>query len=174
MRSGAIRLQRGLVPLSDHHGRTLMKSCASNYPAIPRDQICTPHMIAQKSGFDRLQRPSVSGLKSGASGHPYGASKAGVISLVQTTPIRCLGPACASTRCARPDRDWHAPASSTYCEIARTSTDRANSTRSSAPASRMNSRDWIVPRQRRGLLRQRPGDPGRRADGLRPYAGKPI
>ncbi|MFX5789405.1 SDR family oxidoreductase, partial [Acinetobacter baumannii] len=34
---------------------------------------------------------SVAGLKSGASGHPYGASKAGVISLVQTTAYSLSG-----------------------------------------------------------------------------------
>ena len=34
---------------------------------------------------------SVAGLKSGASGHPYAASKAGVISLVQTTAYSLSG-----------------------------------------------------------------------------------
>ena len=34
---------------------------------------------------------SVAGLKAGASGHPYGASKAGVISLVQTTAYSLSG-----------------------------------------------------------------------------------
>lgn len=49
-----------------------------------------PHMIAQKSGAIVLTA-SVAGLKSGASGHPYAASKAGVISLVQTTAYSLSG-----------------------------------------------------------------------------------
>jgi len=43
-----------------------------------------PHMIRQGHGAI-VCTASVAGLKAGASGHPYAASKAGVISLVQTT-----------------------------------------------------------------------------------------
>jgi NAD(P)-dependent dehydrogenase (short-subunit alcohol dehydrogenase family) len=50
----------------------------------------TPHMIAQKSGAI-VCTASVAGLKSGASGHPYAASKAGVVSLVQTTAYSLSG-----------------------------------------------------------------------------------
>jgi NAD(P)-dependent dehydrogenase (short-subunit alcohol dehydrogenase family) len=50
----------------------------------------TPHMIRQKSGAI-VCTASVAGLKSGASGHPYAASKAGVISLVQTTAYSLSG-----------------------------------------------------------------------------------
>ena len=49
-----------------------------------------PHMIKQKSG-SIVCTASVAGLKSGASGHPYAASKAGVISLVQTTAYSLSG-----------------------------------------------------------------------------------
>ena len=49
-----------------------------------------PHMIKQKSGAI-VCTASVAGLKSGASGHPYAASKAGVISLVQTTAYSLSG-----------------------------------------------------------------------------------
>src|SRR5258705_7891569 len=49
-----------------------------------------PHMIKQKSG-SIVCTASVAGLKAGASGHPYGASKAGVISLVQTTAYSLSG-----------------------------------------------------------------------------------
>lgn len=49
-----------------------------------------PHMVAQGSGAIVLTA-SVAGLKSGASGHPYAASKAGVISLVQTTAYSLSG-----------------------------------------------------------------------------------
>jgi NAD(P)-dependent dehydrogenase (short-subunit alcohol dehydrogenase family) len=47
-------------------------------------------MIKQQSGAIVLTA-SVAGLKAGASGHPYGASKAGVISLVQTTAYSLSG-----------------------------------------------------------------------------------
>jgi NAD(P)-dependent dehydrogenase (short-subunit alcohol dehydrogenase family) len=49
-----------------------------------------PHMIRQKSGAI-VCTASVAGLKAGASGHPYAASKAGVISLVQTTAYSLSG-----------------------------------------------------------------------------------
>ena len=49
-----------------------------------------PHMVAQKSGAI-VCTASVAGLKSGASGHPYAASKAGVINLVQTTAYSLYG-----------------------------------------------------------------------------------
>src|SRR5215469_3516301 len=49
-----------------------------------------PHMIKQQSGAI-VCTASVAGLKSGASGHPYAASKAGVISLVQTTAYSLTG-----------------------------------------------------------------------------------
>src|SRR6201992_1546369 len=49
-----------------------------------------PHMIKQQAGAI-VCTASVAGLKSGASGHPYAASKAGVISLVQTTAYSLSG-----------------------------------------------------------------------------------
>lgn len=49
-----------------------------------------PHMIEQGFGSIVLTA-SVAGLKSGASGHPYASSKAGVISLVQTTAYSLSG-----------------------------------------------------------------------------------
>ncbi|HEV7821591.1 MAG TPA: SDR family oxidoreductase [Burkholderiales bacterium] len=49
-----------------------------------------PHMIKQKYG-SIVCTASVAGLKSGASGHPYASSKAGVISLVQTTAYSLSG-----------------------------------------------------------------------------------
>jgi NAD(P)-dependent dehydrogenase (short-subunit alcohol dehydrogenase family) len=49
-----------------------------------------PHMIQQKYG-SIVCTASVAGLKAGASGHPYAASKAGVISLVQTTAYSLSG-----------------------------------------------------------------------------------
>ena len=49
-----------------------------------------PHMT--KQGFGSIVcTASVAGLKSGASGHPYASSKAGVISLVQTTAYSLSG-----------------------------------------------------------------------------------
>lgn len=49
-----------------------------------------PHMVKQGRGSIVLTA-SVAGLKSGASGHPYASSKAGVISLVQTTAYSLSG-----------------------------------------------------------------------------------
>jgi NAD(P)-dependent dehydrogenase (short-subunit alcohol dehydrogenase family) len=49
-----------------------------------------PHMIKQGHG-SIVCTASVAGLKSGASGHPYAASKAGVISLVQTSAYSLSG-----------------------------------------------------------------------------------
>ena len=49
-----------------------------------------PHMIKQGHG-SIICTASVAGLKSGASGHPYASSKAGVISLVQTTAYSLSG-----------------------------------------------------------------------------------
>ena len=49
-----------------------------------------PHMVQQGHGSIVLTA-SVAGLKSGASGHPYASSKAGVISLVQTTAYSLSG-----------------------------------------------------------------------------------
>ena len=49
-----------------------------------------PHLTTQGHGAI-VCTASVAGLKSGASGHPYAASKAGVISLVQTTAYSLTG-----------------------------------------------------------------------------------
>ncbi|MFN5405507.1 SDR family NAD(P)-dependent oxidoreductase [Bradyrhizobium sp.] len=49
-----------------------------------------PHMVRQQRGAI-VCTASVAGLKSGASGHPYAASKAGVIRLVQTTAYSLSG-----------------------------------------------------------------------------------
>jgi NAD(P)-dependent dehydrogenase (short-subunit alcohol dehydrogenase family) len=49
-----------------------------------------PHMTRQRHGAI-VCTASVAGLKAGASGHPYAASKAGVISLVQTTAYSLTG-----------------------------------------------------------------------------------
>ena len=49
-----------------------------------------PHMVKQQSGAIVLTA-SGAGRKAGASGHPYAASKAGVICLVQTTAYSLSG-----------------------------------------------------------------------------------
>jgi NAD(P)-dependent dehydrogenase (short-subunit alcohol dehydrogenase family) len=81
----------GLVPLADqtveHWMEILRINLIGPFLAI---KYATPLMIAQKSGAI-VCTASVAGLKSGASGHPYGASKAGVISLVQTTAYSLSG-----------------------------------------------------------------------------------
>jgi NAD(P)-dependent dehydrogenase (short-subunit alcohol dehydrogenase family) len=81
----------GLVPLADqtveHWQEVLRVNLIGPFLAIKHSM---PHMIRQKSGAI-VCTASVAGLKAGASGHPYGASKAGVISLVQTTAYSLSG-----------------------------------------------------------------------------------
>ena len=81
----------GLVPLAEqtveHWQEILRINLIGPFLAIKHSM---PHMITQKSGAI-VCTASVAGLKSGASGHPYAASKAGVISLVQTTAYSLSG-----------------------------------------------------------------------------------
>jgi NAD(P)-dependent dehydrogenase (short-subunit alcohol dehydrogenase family) len=81
----------GLVPLAEqtveHWQEILRINLIGPFLAIKHS---IPHMIKQASGAI-LCTASVAGLKSGASGHPYAASKAGVISLVQTTAFSLSG-----------------------------------------------------------------------------------
>jgi NAD(P)-dependent dehydrogenase (short-subunit alcohol dehydrogenase family) len=81
----------GLVPLADqtveHWQEILRINLIGPFLAVKH---VMPHLIRQKSGAI-VCTASVAGLKSGASGHPYAASKAGVISLVQTTAYSLSG-----------------------------------------------------------------------------------
>ena len=81
----------GLVPLPDqtveHWQEILRINLIGPFLAV---KYAMPHMIKQKYG-SIVCTASVAGLKSGASGHPYAASKAGVISLVQTTAYSLSG-----------------------------------------------------------------------------------
>src|SRR6266516_2722954 len=81
----------GLVPLAEqtveHWQEILRINLIGPFLAI---KYAMPHMIKQKYG-SIVCTASVAGLKAGASGHPYAASKAGVISLVQTTAYSLSG-----------------------------------------------------------------------------------
>jgi NAD(P)-dependent dehydrogenase (short-subunit alcohol dehydrogenase family) len=81
----------GLIPLSEqtveHWQEVLRINLIGPFLAIKH---AMPQMIKQQSGAIVLTA-SVAGLKAGASGHPYGASKAGIISLVQTTAYSLSG-----------------------------------------------------------------------------------
>jgi NAD(P)-dependent dehydrogenase (short-subunit alcohol dehydrogenase family) len=81
----------GLVPLAEqtveHWQEILRVNLIGPFLAVKH---AMPHMIRQKSGAI-VCTASVAGLKAGASGHPYAASKAGVISLVQTTAYSLSG-----------------------------------------------------------------------------------
>jgi NAD(P)-dependent dehydrogenase (short-subunit alcohol dehydrogenase family) len=81
----------GLVPLAEqtveHWQEILRINLIGPFLAI---KYSMPHMIKQRYG-SIVCTASVAGLKSGASGHPYAASKAGVISLVQTTAYSLSG-----------------------------------------------------------------------------------
>jgi NAD(P)-dependent dehydrogenase (short-subunit alcohol dehydrogenase family) len=81
----------GLVPLAEqtpeHWQEILRINLIGPFLAIKHS---IPHLV--KQGFGAIVcTASVAGLKSGASGHPYAASKAGVISLVQTTAYSLSG-----------------------------------------------------------------------------------
>src|SRR5579864_8787464 len=81
----------GLIPISEqtveHWQEILRINLIGPFLAI---KYSIPHMIKQRYG-SIVCTASVAGLKSGASGHPYAASKAGVISLVQTTAYSLSG-----------------------------------------------------------------------------------
>lgn len=81
----------GLVPIPEqtveHWQEILRVNLIGPFLAV---KYAMPHMIKQQSGAIVLTA-SVAGLKAGASGHPYAASKAGVISLVQTTAYSLTG-----------------------------------------------------------------------------------
>jgi NAD(P)-dependent dehydrogenase (short-subunit alcohol dehydrogenase family) len=81
----------GLVPLADqtveHWQEILRINLIGPFLAIKHS---IPHMTRQGFG-SIICTASVAGLKAGASGHPYAASKAGVISLVQTTAYSLSG-----------------------------------------------------------------------------------
>jgi NAD(P)-dependent dehydrogenase (short-subunit alcohol dehydrogenase family) len=81
----------GLKPLAEqtveHWQEILRINLIGPFLAIKH---AIPHMVQQKAGAI-VCTASVAGLKSGASGHPYASSKAGVISLVQTTAYSLSG-----------------------------------------------------------------------------------
>ncbi|MCB1412947.1 MAG: SDR family oxidoreductase [Xanthobacteraceae bacterium] len=81
----------GLVPLADqtveHWQEVLRINLIGPFLAV---KYSIPHMTRQGHG-SIVCTASVAGLKANASGHPYAASKAGVISLVQTTAYSLSG-----------------------------------------------------------------------------------
>jgi NAD(P)-dependent dehydrogenase (short-subunit alcohol dehydrogenase family) len=81
----------GLVPIADQTveqwQEILRINLIGTFLAVKH---AMPHMIKQGHG-SIVCTASVAGLKSGASGHPYAASKAGVISLVQTSAYSLSG-----------------------------------------------------------------------------------
>jgi len=81
----------GLVPLleqtPEHWQEILRINLIGPFLAVKH---AVPQMTAQGAGAI-LCTASVAALKAGASGHPYAASKAGVVSLVQTTAYTLTG-----------------------------------------------------------------------------------
>jgi NAD(P)-dependent dehydrogenase (short-subunit alcohol dehydrogenase family) len=81
----------GLVPLAEQTveqwQEVLRVNLIGPFLAVKHSM---PQMIRQQYGAI-VCTASVAGLKAGASGHPYAASKAGVISLVQTTAYSLTG-----------------------------------------------------------------------------------
>ncbi|WP_315811493.1 SDR family oxidoreductase [Bradyrhizobium sp. SZCCHNR2028] len=81
----------GLIPIAEqtveHWQEILRINLIGPFLAVKH---AMPQMVRQQRGAI-VCTASVAGLKSGASGHPYAASKAGVISLVQTTAYSLSG-----------------------------------------------------------------------------------
>ncbi|MGK2741581.1 SDR family NAD(P)-dependent oxidoreductase [Tepidicaulis sp. LMO-SS28] len=81
----------GMVPISeqsaDYWQEILRINLIGPFLAIKH---ASPHMIAQKKG-SIVCTASVAGLRANAGGLPYSASKAGVVSLVQTTANMLYG-----------------------------------------------------------------------------------
>ena len=81
----------GLVPLAEqtveHWQEILRINLIGPFLAIKH---AAPHMVSQKQGSIVLTA-SVAGLRANAGGNPYSASKAGVISLVQTAANSLYG-----------------------------------------------------------------------------------
>jgi NAD(P)-dependent dehydrogenase (short-subunit alcohol dehydrogenase family) len=81
----------GLIPIAEqtveHWQEILRINLIGAFLAVKHS---IPHLVRQQSGAI-VCTASVAGLKAGASGHPYAASKAGVISLVQTTAYSLSG-----------------------------------------------------------------------------------
>jgi NAD(P)-dependent dehydrogenase (short-subunit alcohol dehydrogenase family) len=71
----------------DHWNEVLRVNLIGPFLAVKHS---IPHMVAKGRGAI-VCTASVAGLKANASGHPYAASKAGVISLVQTTAYSLSG-----------------------------------------------------------------------------------
>ncbi len=81
----------GLVPLAEQTPEHWMEVLRINLigPFLAIKHV-TPHMIARGRGSIVLTA-SVAGLRANAGGHPYSASKAGVISLTQTSANSLTG-----------------------------------------------------------------------------------
>jgi len=81
----------GLMPIADqtveHWQEVLRVNLIGAFLAV---KYAMAHMTKQQSG-SIICTASVAGLKAGASGHPYAASKAGIISLVQTAAFSLYG-----------------------------------------------------------------------------------
>jgi NAD(P)-dependent dehydrogenase (short-subunit alcohol dehydrogenase family) len=73
----------GLVPIAEQ--------TVEHWQEILRINLIGPFLAVKHVMPHMIKQASVAGLKSGASGHPYAASKAGVISLVQTTAYSLSG-----------------------------------------------------------------------------------
>jgi len=72
---GQCRDQRGLVPIAEPDRGTLAGDPAHQPDrSVPRSKYAMPHMIKQKYGSIVLHRVG-GGPESGASGHPYAASR---------------------------------------------------------------------------------------------------
>ena len=154
----------GLVPLFEqtveHWQEILRVNLIGPFLAIKH---AGQHMVKQGSGAI-VCTASVAGLRANAGGNPYSASKAGVISLVQTAAnsffgsgvrVNAICPGLIETGMTKPIFD--------YARGARhRGQSRPAQSAGALRRARGNRRDGAVPRERRSVLRQRPGDRGGR------------
>ena len=133
-----------------------------------------PPMIARGRGSIVLTA-SVAALRANAGGAPYGASKAGVVSLAQSAAnalagtgvrVNAVCPGLIETGMTKPIFD-RARQRGTDHKIGQLNPLRTGR------AARRDRGDGAVPRQRRKLLRHRPGLPGRRRPIQQPSLRRP-
>ena len=134
-----------------------------------------PAMIARGRGSIVLTA-SVAGLRASAGGSPYSASKAGVISLAQTAAnalsgtgvrVNAICPGLIETGMTKPIFD-------TRARTRHGRQDRPAQPAAARGRARGDRGDGAVPRQRRVLLRQRPGVRGRRRPVEHPSVHGPV
>ena len=166
----------GLVPLHDQTveqwNEILRVNLIGPFLAVKHASL---QMMKQGHGGSIICTASVAGLKANAGGNPYSASKAGVISLVQTSSYSLTGSG-IRVNAICPGLIETGMTRNTIREGARTrhgGQDRPDQPDAARRRAARDRGDGPVSGERRGVLRQRPGFPGRRRpDGVDAVRGQ--